>query len=76
MVKVQKDGEDWYHSEPWFLHADPIEVLKGYKILEYLQTLKEKEMVKSFPELSFQIPEGARSIMKINHIEKRADEFI
>jgi len=72
MVKVQKDGEAWYHSEPWLLHADPKEVLKGYKILEYLQTLKEKETNKSFPQLSFQIPKGARSIMKVNHVEKKA----
>lgn len=71
MLKFQKDGEDRYHSEPWFLHADPKEVLKGYKILEYLQTLKEKETKQSFPDLSFQIPKGARSIMKINHIEEK-----
>ena len=72
MVKVQKDDEDWYHSEPWFMHADAKEVLKGYKILEYLQTLKEKETNKSFPELIFQIPTGARSIMNVNHIEKKS----
>lgn len=74
MVKFQKDGEEWYHSEPWLLHADPKEVLKGYKILEYLKTLKEKEINESFPQLSFQIPKEARSVMKINHVEKKPPE--
>ena len=72
MVKIQKGGEDGYYSELWFMHADAKEVLKGYKILEYLQTLKETETNKSFLQLSFQIPEGAKSIIKINHIEKKA----
>lgn len=73
MVKYQKDGEDWYHSEPWFKYSDPKEVLKGYKILEYLQNMREKEIEKSFPQLSFQIPKGARSIMKVNHIEEKKE---
>jgi hypothetical protein len=51
------------------LHANPAEVLEGYKILEYLQTLKEKEIEKSFPHLSFQLNKGARSMLKVDHIE-------
>lgn len=70
-VKFQKDGQDWYHSDPWFQHADPREVLKGYKILEYLQTLKEKEITESFPELSFQLSKGAKSIMEVDYIENK-----
>lgn len=71
MVKEQKDGEDYYHSEPWFMHADPKEVLKGYKILEYLAALEEKHIEKSFPQLTFQIPNGASSIMKVKHINSK-----
>mgnify|MGYP000629682061 CR=1 FL=1 len=73
-VKTQKDGEERYHSEPWFLHFNPAEVLKGYKILEYLQGLKEKETVKSYPQLSSQIPQGARLVMKINYIGQAEGE--
>lgn len=69
MVKFQKDGEDWYHSDPWFQHADPREVLKDYKILDYLQILKEKEVSKSFPELSFQIAKATESIINVDHIK-------
>lgn len=68
MVKDQKDGEDWYHSEPWFMHTNPAEILKGYKILDYLQTLTEKEINESFPTLNFQLSKAAKSMMKINHI--------
>lgn len=74
MVKFQKDGEDWYHSEPWFNYADPKEVLKGYKILDYMQKLKEAEIQKTVHDLSFQIPTGARSIMKINCIDSNKPE--
>lgn len=70
-VKFQKDGEDWYGSEPWFMHSDPKEVLKGYKILELLSILEEKHISKSFPQLSYQIPKGAKSIMKIKHIDPK-----
>lgn len=43
-VKETKDGQDWYHSEPWYKFVDPVEHLKGYKIMSYLQvTYKEGE---------------------------------
>lgn len=71
MVKVQKDGEDWYHSEPWFMHADVKELLKGYKILEYYGVLEEKHINKSFPKLSFQLSRGARSMMKVDYVEPK-----
>ncbi len=71
MVKFQKDGEDWYHSEPWLMHADPSEVLKDYKILEYLGTLEPKHIKQSFPELSFQINKAAKSMLKVNSIEQK-----
>ncbi len=69
MVKVQKDGEDWYHSEPWFIHTDAKELLKDYKIVEYYGVLEEKHINKSFPELSFQLSKGTRSMMTVNHIK-------
>lgn len=40
MVKETKEGKDWFHSEPWYRFADPAEVLKGYKIMDYLRTIK------------------------------------
>jgi hypothetical protein len=74
MVKFQKDGKDWYHSEPWFMHSDPKEVLGGYKILEYISTLKENEIKQSYPDLSFQMHEGSKSILKIDYIEEKPDK--
>ena len=37
MVKETKDGKDRYHSEPWYRFGDPQELLKEYKILDYLK---------------------------------------
>lgn len=36
MVKETKEGQDWYHTEPWYRFVDPHEHLKGYKIMDYL----------------------------------------
>lgn len=74
LVKFQKDGKDWYHSEPWFMHKDPKEVLDGYKILEYMSTLKENEIKQSYPDLSFQMHEGSKSILKIDSIDEKPNE--
>jgi len=75
LVKFQKDGQDWYHSEPWFVYKDPIETLKDYKILDYIKTLQEHEILKSAPDLSFQLPNGAKSIFKINYINKDKNKY-
>ena len=45
-VKETKDGKDWYHSEPWYRFGDPQELLKGYKILDYLKFTHNKEVGK------------------------------
>jgi len=74
MVKFQKDGKDWYHLSPWFMHSNPKEVLGGYKILEYMSTLKENEIKQSYPDLSFQMHEGSKSILKIDYIEEKPDK--
>lgn len=74
MVKFQKDGKDWYHSQPWFMYSDPKEVLGGYKILDYMATLKENEIKESFPDLSFQLHEGSKSILKVDCIEEKTKE--
>jgi hypothetical protein len=71
MVKSEKDGEEWYHSEPWLMHADPSEVLNDYKILEYLGTLEPKHIKQSFPKLSFQINKAAKSMLKVDSIEQK-----
>lgn len=36
MVKETREGKDWFHLEPWYKFADPKEVLKDYKIMDYL----------------------------------------
>ena len=74
LVKFKKDGKDWYHSEPWFMHSNPKEVLGGYKILEYMSTLKENEIKQSYPDLSFQLHEGSKSILKVDCIEENPPE--
>lgn len=76
MVKFKKGDQYWYHSEPWFMHKDPKEVLGGYKILEYLSTLKENEIKQSYPDLSFQMHPGSESIMKIDCIEEKPEEVV
>lgn len=73
-VKFQKDGEDWYTSEPWFMHTDPKVVLKGYKISELLGTLEEKHINKSFGQLKYQLSKGARSMMKVDSIDKTNED--
>jgi hypothetical protein len=70
LVKFKQDGEDRYHSEPWLYHANPMEVLKDYKILDYMKNLKETEIQKDIHDLSFQLPEGAKHIMHVNCIDK------
>jgi hypothetical protein len=37
MVSEEKDGQKWYHSEPWYKFGDPYKILKGYKIMDYLR---------------------------------------
>lgn len=76
LVKFKKDDKEWYHSEPWFVHKDPKEVLGGYKILEYMSTLKENEISQSYPDLSFQLHEGSKSILKVDCIEEKTDESV
>lgn len=76
MVKFKKDGKDRYHSEPWFMHKDPKEVLGDYKILEYMSTLKENEIKQSYPDLSFEMHPGSDSMMKIDYIEEKPNELV
>jgi hypothetical protein len=41
-----KDGKQWFHSEPWYRFVDPWKHLKGYKIMDHLQWVKEDETIK------------------------------
>ena len=41
LVKETRDGKDWYHSEPWYKFVDALEVLKDYKLINYLQVKKD-----------------------------------
>jgi hypothetical protein len=43
LVKEVKDGEEWFHSEPWYRFVDPYEHLKGYKIMNYLKFTNKEE---------------------------------
>lgn len=70
MVKETKDGQDWFHSEPWFQFDDPTEVLKGYKIIDYLKTLKEHEIQKTAGRLTVQFSRGASTFFDINYVNK------
>ena len=74
-AKFEKDGEEWYQSEPWFMHSDPKEVLKGYKILEYYGVLEPKHIKQSFSQLGFQINKSARPMLKIDHIDGKKDKI-
>lgn len=44
MIKEAKDGQDWFHSEPWYRFVNPHEYLKGYKIMNYLRVIPPEEM--------------------------------
>ena len=43
MVKETREGKDWYHMEPWYKFFDPVERLKGYKIMDYIEVVSEKK---------------------------------
>lgn len=74
VVRFKKDDKYRYHSEPWFMHKDPKEVLGDYKILEYMATLKENEIKQSYPDLSFEMHAGSESILKIDYIDEKPEE--
>lgn len=42
LVKEERDGKTWVHSEPWYKFGDPYTTLKGYKIMEYLRLTDSK----------------------------------
>ena len=39
--EVKENGEEWHHLEPWYKFVDPFKVLKGYKIMDYMQLVKD-----------------------------------
>ena len=47
-----KEGQYAFHHEPWFHFVNPVEHLKGYKILDLLRELKDNERITSYPRLS------------------------
>lgn len=44
MVKEMKDGKEWNQMHPWYHFGDPHEILKGYKIMDYLRVIPPEEM--------------------------------
>ena len=44
MVRETKDGKDFTIQSRGLTFRNPKEVLKDYKILDYIHTLKEKEI--------------------------------
>ncbi len=47
-----KEGQWEFRNDPWFHYVNPAEHLKGYKILNLLQELKEDEIITHRPQLS------------------------
>jgi len=43
-VKEIKGEQELHHSEPWYRFVDPHEHLKGYKILDHLEFVKEEKI--------------------------------
>ena len=41
-----------------------------------MSTLKENEIKQSYPDLSFQLHEGSKSILKVDCIEEKPDESV
>lgn len=41
--REEKDGENWYHTEPWYKFVDPHKHLKDYKIMDYLRVVTTEE---------------------------------
>ncbi len=36
LVSEEKNGQTWYHSEPWYRFVDPYKWLKGYRVVNYI----------------------------------------
>ncbi len=45
-VKTEKDGQTWFHSEPWYRFVNPHEHLKGYKIMDHLRVVPPEEVAR------------------------------
>jgi DNA-directed RNA polymerase subunit M/transcription elongation factor TFIIS len=43
-VKYKKDGKDWFTTQKWYEFQDPLEHLKGYKIMEHMRVVPPEEM--------------------------------
>jgi hypothetical protein len=43
-VTEEKDGKTWHTTEKWYRFVDPVEHLKGYKIMEHLRVIPPEEM--------------------------------
>lgn len=41
LVKETKDGQEYFHLEPWYRFVDPLEHLKDYGIVKYLRVTSE-----------------------------------
>ncbi len=39
MIYEERDGQMYFHSEPWYRFVDPYKHLKEYKIMDYLQVV-------------------------------------
>lgn len=49
-VHEKKDCKTWTRIEPWYKFVDPVEHLKGYKIMDYLRVVEEKPKNETVPE--------------------------
>lgn len=63
-VKEIKDGQEWFSIRPWYHFVNPIEHLKGYKIMDHIKvTHEEKE----------DLPEVKKQTMKMKELFKIGD---
>lgn len=45
-VKTFEDGKEYHRMHPWYHFGDPHEILKGYKIMNYLRVIPPEEVAK------------------------------
>ncbi len=43
-IKQRRDGKDWYTTAHWYELHNPIQHLKGYKIMDHLRVIPTEEM--------------------------------
>ena len=45
-MRVVEEGKEYVRSHPWYHFGDPHEILKGYRIMDYLRVVPSEEMTR------------------------------